>query len=62
MTIKTEHAGAKNSGGYWGKRVEAKRRSKKARRGEDLAVTRTVSRIQTDQSLEDENGQTGSVT
>lgn len=35
MTIKTEHAGAKNGGGYWGKREEAKRRTKKARRGND---------------------------
>ena len=32
MTIKTEHAGAKNSGGFWGKREEAKTLSKKLRR------------------------------
>ncbi len=30
--IKTEHAGAKNGGGYWGKRVDAKRISRKRRR------------------------------
>jgi hypothetical protein len=32
---KTEHAGAKNGGGYWGKREEAKRISKKLRRTKD---------------------------
>jgi len=31
-TIKTEHAGAKNGGGYWGERAIAKQRSKKLRR------------------------------
>ena len=30
--MKTEHNGAKNGGGHWGKREEAKRLSKKARR------------------------------
>ena len=35
MAIKTEHAGAKNGGGYWGKRAEAKRRSKRLRRKEE---------------------------
>jgi len=35
MAIKTEHAGAKNGGGYWGKRAEAKRRSRRLRRKED---------------------------
>jgi len=34
MAIKTEHAGAKNGGGYWGKRAEAKRRSRRLRRKE----------------------------
>ncbi len=34
-TMKTEHAGAKNDGGYWGPRVDAKRRSRKLRRHED---------------------------
>lgn len=29
---KTEHAGAKNGGGHWGKREEAKKLSKKSRR------------------------------
>jgi hypothetical protein len=30
--MRTEHSGAKNGGGYWGTRTEAKRISKKARR------------------------------
>lgn len=30
--IKTEHCGAKNGGGYWGTREEAKAISKKVRR------------------------------
>ncbi|MDN3922371.1 hypothetical protein [Roseateles violae] len=29
---KTEHNGAKNGGGHWGKRLEAKRQSSRARR------------------------------
>ena len=29
---KTEHSGAKNGGGYWGPRTEAKKLSKKLRR------------------------------
>lgn len=29
---KTEHSGAKNGGGYWGPRAEAKQTSKKRRR------------------------------
>jgi hypothetical protein len=29
---KTDHSGAKNGGGYWGKRAEAKQISKKLRR------------------------------
>lgn len=33
--IKTEHAGAKNGGGYWGLRIEAKQVSKKLRRRKD---------------------------
>lgn len=35
--IKTEHAGAKNGGGYWGRRAEAKRRCKVLRRSRDRA-------------------------
>jgi len=31
---KTEHAGAKNGGGYWGKRHEAKTLSNKIRRAQ----------------------------
>jgi hypothetical protein len=30
--IKTEHSGAKNGGGYWGTRAEAKKASNKIRR------------------------------
>ena len=30
--VKTEHSGAKNGGGYWGPRAEAKKVSKKLRR------------------------------
>jgi phage gp46-like protein len=30
--VKTEHGGAKNGGGYWGPRTEAKKVSKKLRR------------------------------
>ena len=32
MTTKTEHAGAKNGEGFWGKREKAKSISKKLRR------------------------------
>jgi hypothetical protein len=32
LRLKTEHAGAKNGGGYWGLRVNAKKRSRKSRR------------------------------
>ena len=37
-TIKTEHAGAKNGGGYWGRRAEVKRITKKARRQADREI------------------------
>ena len=33
--IKTEHAGPKNGGGYWGRRAEAKAVSKRRRRAND---------------------------
>ena len=37
--VKTEHSGAKNGGGFWGYRSEAKRLSNKARRHNDkLAI------------------------
>lgn len=36
--MKTEHAGAKNGGGFWGRRVEAKAVSRKARRRNDKAA------------------------
>ena len=39
--IRTEHAGAKNGGGYWGTREEAKRGSKRARRATGKAICRT---------------------
>lgn len=32
---KTEHCGAKNGGGYWGTRIEAKQDGKKVRRHND---------------------------
>jgi hypothetical protein len=32
-----EHTGAKNGGGFWGRRVEAKTVSKKSRRARDRA-------------------------
>jgi hypothetical protein len=32
MAIKTEHAGAKNGGGFWGTRADAKQVSNKLRR------------------------------
>jgi hypothetical protein len=51
--IKPEHSGAKNGGGYWGTREEAKRLSKKARRGKDQAAVRTVPRKPVDQSPEE---------
>jgi hypothetical protein len=33
--VKTEHSGAKNGGGAWMKREDAKRQSNKARRSND---------------------------
>jgi hypothetical protein len=39
VKLRTEHAGAKNGGGYWGKRTEAKKKSRKARRSQDRAAT-----------------------
>jgi len=33
--IKTEHAGAKNGGGFWGHREDAKQQSKRIRRAAD---------------------------
>ena len=38
--LKTEHAGAKNGGGHWGTRAEAKSGSKKARRAADKRATK----------------------
>jgi hypothetical protein len=35
---KTEHAGAKNGGGHWGPREEAKALSKKARRADSKEI------------------------
>lgn len=39
---KTEHAGAKNGGGYYGKRVDAKRISDKLRRRADRETAAAV--------------------
>jgi len=41
-SIKTEHSGAKNGGGYWGTRAAAKRRSKKRRRLVDKQTTKIL--------------------
>lgn len=38
--LKTEHAGAKNGGGYYGTRWAAKRLSKTKRRRESAAIIR----------------------
>jgi hypothetical protein len=38
--VKTEHAGAKNGGGFWGRRREAKQLSKKLRRARDKKEAR----------------------
>jgi len=38
--MRTEHAGAKNGGGFWGRRAEAKSASRKRRRANDRALTR----------------------
>jgi hypothetical protein len=38
--LKTEHTGAKNGGGYWGKRFDAKRDSRKKRRVNDRRTQR----------------------
>ena len=45
MTIKAEHSGAKNGGGYWGKRVEAKRKSSKVRRAQDRSAVAARSTV-----------------
>lgn len=42
---KTEHAGAKNGGGFWGKRDDAKRYSKKKRRAADRAAVRLAAAL-----------------
>ena len=38
--LKTEHAGAKNRGGYWGRRADAKRFSRKVRRQREQETLR----------------------
>ena len=40
MAIKTEHGGAKNGGGYYGTRREAKDYSRKLRRAADKRAVR----------------------
>lgn len=42
MAIKTEHAGAKNGGGFWGPRADAKLICKRKRRAEDRKVARAA--------------------
>jgi hypothetical protein len=41
--VKTEHKGAKNGGGYWGKRAEAKRISNKIRRAAEKRIVMLAS-------------------
>ncbi len=41
--VKTEHAGAKNGGGYWGRRADAKRISRRLRRCRERDVLRRQS-------------------
>lgn len=40
--VKTEHAGAKNRGGFWGPREDAKRISRERRRAADKRVVRAA--------------------
>jgi len=40
--IKTEHSGAKNGGGFWGKRAEAKQISKNLRRAASKEIVTKV--------------------
>lgn len=47
--IKTEHAGAKNGGGHWGKRADAKKLSNRGRR---IADADTVTMSATDRTVE----------
>lgn len=42
--MKTEHNGAKNGGGYWGRRVEAKSLSRKRRRAQSRRIAREAKR------------------
>lgn len=42
MAIKTEHSGAKNGGGFWGKRNDAKEVSNHLRREADKLETKAV--------------------
>jgi len=37
-TMKTEHAGAKNGGGFWGTRAEAKQASRRRRRAMERRI------------------------
>lgn len=42
---KTEHSGAKNGGGYWGTREEAKKISKKIRRNNSKRELKDLTKI-----------------
>jgi hypothetical protein len=48
-TIKTEHAGAKNGGGHYGRREEAKRLSRPRRRANGKQEIREALRTLADQ-------------
>lgn len=52
--IKTEHTGAKNGGGFWGTRAEAKKMSKRARREADKTES---SSDPVERSIQDKSGQ-----
>lgn len=45
MAIKTEHSGAKNGGGFWGKRTDAKEVSNMLRRREDMEAIRREAKL-----------------
>jgi hypothetical protein len=51
---KTEHSGAKNGGGHWGQRKEAKELSKKARREVSRKTVRHESGMKLKVAVEDE--------
>jgi len=51
--LKTEHGGAKNGGGFWGEREEAKKCSRKKRRSNNKTEVRDALRRMKEDSLEE---------